>query len=79
MASAGASTGRKGATSCERSTSFAIFSVITAHLRFVAVLRSLKPRCSSGTVIESAAALTVYTNVVAASACTHSCTSAPAP
>ena len=64
--------GINGATSMGFLTSLAMFSVMTAHLRLIAVLESLKPRLSSGTVNESAEAVTVWTKVVPAKEYTQS-------
>ena len=55
----GAKTGINGSTSSAFLTNFAIFSVITAHLRRMAVFLSLKPRFNKGTVIDNADAVTV--------------------
>mmetsp|Transcript_94512 Transcript_94512/g.229511 ORF Transcript_94512/g.229511 Transcript_94512/m.229511 type:complete len:324 (+) Transcript_94512:2142-3113(+) len=66
-ARSGCSTGMNGATSAGFLTSLAMFSVMTAHLRLMAVFLSLNPRLRSGTVMERAEAVTVCTNVVPAS------------
>ena len=49
--------------------------MITAHMRFVAVERTRKPRRRSGAISASGAAVTVCTKVVDASFWTHSMTS----
>mmetsp|Transcript_7033 Transcript_7033/g.28986 ORF Transcript_7033/g.28986 Transcript_7033/m.28986 type:complete len:350 (-) Transcript_7033:49-1098(-) len=75
FSSAGMSLGRNGAASSGSSTNLDMLLMITAHMRFVAVERTRNPRRSSGAMSASGAAVTVCTNVVDASFCTHSITS----
>mmetsp|Transcript_14315 Transcript_14315/g.47018 ORF Transcript_14315/g.47018 Transcript_14315/m.47018 type:complete len:268 (+) Transcript_14315:2160-2963(+) len=72
----GRSLGRKGAASVGSSTSLHMLSMMTADLRLMATfcVRS-RPRWRSGPIMESVGDSTVWTNVVAASLCTHSGTS----
>ena len=67
--------GRNGAASSGSSTSLDMLLMITAHMRLVAVERTRKPSRRSGAMSASGAAVTVCTNVVLASFCTHSITS----
>jgi hypothetical protein len=54
----GSSRGRKGQASAGLSTSLAMFSMMRADLRLMAVIGSRRPRCSRGTMIDSVGAST---------------------